>query len=50
MPWRIDKVQLVNLTIGSGVIQSDRLRFDGNTTFTLDVHRIEHLLFKLTLG
>ena len=43
MPWGIDKVELVSLTILRGVMQGDRLSFDRNATFTLDIHRIEDL-------
>ncbi|GAA4648372.1 hypothetical protein GCM10023116_06390 [Kistimonas scapharcae] len=44
MARRVDKVELVDLTILSGVIQRYTLSLDGDTTFALKLHRVEHLL------
>ena len=48
MPWGIDKVELVDLSIGSGIVQRYRLRLNSNTPLTLDIHGVEHLLLQLT--
>ena len=41
--WRINKVQLVSFPIQRGVRQGNTLRFNGNATLSLDIHRIENL-------
>ncbi len=43
MARRINKVQLIALTVLSVVVQSDALRLDGDSPFTLYIKRIEYL-------
>ena len=50
MSWGIDKVKLIGLAVTSLIMQSYCLSFNGNTTFALDIHIIEHLRFHLTIG
>ena len=45
----IDQIQLIRLTIVRFVIQRDGIAFDCDAAFTLDIHRIEHLLMQLAL-
>ena len=47
MSGSIDKVQLVDRPVTSFVVKSDTLGLDGYSTFTLDIHGIEHLLIHL---
>lgn len=49
MSWRIDKVELVDLAILRLVIQGYTLRLDGDTTLTLELHGIKHLLLHFTI-
>ena len=46
----VDQVELVRLTVFRRVVQRDRVAFDRDASFSLDVHRIEHLVVKLTLS
>ena len=51
MARRVDQVELISFTIAGGIGQRRRLRFDGDATFLLQFHRIEHLIgFHLTFG
>ena len=44
MPGRVYKIELIVLTRAGAVVQSHTLRFYGDSTFTFQVHGIEHLL------
>ena len=50
MPWRVDEVEVVDLPVFGGVRQRGGLRLDGDAALTLDVHRVEHLCFHLSIG
>ena len=43
MARRIDEVQLIGLAVGSFIIKSYGLRFNGNAAFALNIHIIENL-------
>ena len=47
MPWGIDQVEVVDLTIFGLVMQRGGLSFDGYPTLFLDVHRVENLSLHL---
>ena len=44
MSGRIDEIQSVDFTIVSLVVQTDSLCLNSDTTFTFQVHTIQHLL------
>ena len=44
----VNEVQVVNLAIQRFVFQRCRLRLDGDASFFLDVHRVQHLGLHLT--
>ena len=46
----IDEVQLIGLPIEGGIGQRDRLRLDGDATFTLNRIGVQHLRFHLAFG
>jgi translation elongation factor EF-4 len=46
----INKVELVGFTIASFVKQSYAVRFNGDATFALKIHRIQHLRFHFTVA
>ena len=50
MPWGINQIELIGLTILGVIVKRDTLRFDGNTPLPLDIHRIENLSRHLSLG
>ena len=43
----IHQVELIGLPVLGLIGQPYRLCFDGNATFALDIHRIEHLFLEL---
>ena len=43
MSGGINDIELVNLTVGCGVTQGDALRFNGDSTLSFDIHRVEYL-------
>ena len=43
VPWGINKVKLVFVTVWVVIIQRDRLGFNGNTALALNVHRVKVL-------
>ncbi len=47
---RVDEIQLVCLSIIRLVMQRDAVGLDGNTTLTLEIHRIQHLSGHFSLG
>ncbi len=47
MARRIDEVEDVGLPVSGRVVEAHRVRLDGNTAFTLEIHRIQHLRFHL---
>ena len=49
MPRRINKVQLVLMTIIRVIVKRDALGFDGNTALTLNIHGVQHLGGHVTL-
>ena len=50
MSRRIDKVQLIMLTIFTLIVKGDTLCFDGDATFALDVHGVEQLFLHVAFG
>ena len=49
MAGRIDQVQQILLAVFGFVGQRYGIAFDCDATFAFDIHRIEHLILKLTL-
>jgi hypothetical protein len=47
MPWRIDQIDLVILSVASAILQRDALRLDRDAALALEIHRVEHLVFHL---
>ena len=45
----INEVQQIVLTVRGAVVERNRIALDGNAPFTLDIHRVEHLVAELTL-
>ena len=50
MTGRIDKIQLILLTVSRLVIQGDALRFNRDAPLLLQIHGVEHLFGHLTLS
>ena len=50
MPRRVDEIQVVDVPILGVVIERDALSLDRDASFTLDVHRVEHLRGHLALA
>ena len=49
MPWRVDKIECVGFSIAGSIRQCYRLAFNGNATFPLDIHIIQHLILHFAL-
>ena len=49
MAGRIDKIELVGLAIFGRVFELNSLGLDGDSTFTLKFHGIQHLLLHFTI-
>jgi len=49
MPRCVDQIQVVNLSILGFVAQCSGLCLDGYPTLFLDVHRVQHLRFHLSV-
>ena len=49
MSRRIHQIKNVILTVTGPIVEAYRLSFDGDATFALDIHIVEHLFFHLTL-
>ena len=49
MARRIDQVELVLLTIFRRVVHRDGMRLDGDASFALQIHRVEHLFVHVTI-
>ena len=49
MPRRIDKVQLIPLTVARSIRQRYALRLNSNTAFAFNIHGIEHLRIHFAL-
>ena len=49
MPGRVDQVELVDLAIGGGVFEGDRIALDRDTPLTLDIHTVEDLIAELSI-
>ncbi len=49
MPWGIYKVKLIGFAVFARKIQSYTLSFNGDATFALNVHGIQHLLLHFTI-
>ena len=49
MPRRIDKVQLIPLTITRSIGQGHALRLNRNAAFAFNIHGIEHLRIHFAL-
>ena len=47
MAGRVDKIQLIILTIRRLIVERDRIALDRNAPFPLNIHRVEHLVMKL---
>ena len=46
MPGRVDQVELVDLAIGGGVFEGDRIALDRDTALPLEIHAVEDLVTK----
>ena len=49
MPGRVDQVELVDLAIGGGVFEGDRIALDRDAPLTLDIHTVEDLVAELPI-
>ena len=49
MPGRVDQVELVDLAIGGGVFEGDRIALDRDAPLTLDIHTVEDLVTELSI-
>jgi hypothetical protein len=49
VPWCVDKVQDVFLSVFCFIFKADGLRLYGDATLTLNVHAVEQLVTHLTL-
>ena len=43
MPWRVDQIEVVNLSVECFVFERSGLRLDGYPTLFFDIHRIKNL-------
>ena len=50
MPRRVDQIQVVDPAIARGVAERCRLSLDGDAALALEVHRVEHLRFHLSIA
>ena len=50
MAGRVDQVELVHLAVLGRVVEPDGLRLDGDAALALDIHLVEELVVRLTLG
>src|SRR6056297_271066 len=50
MAWRVDEVELIDLSVRRRVVQRHALRLDRDAALTLDIHGIEYLLGHLPIG
>jgi len=50
VPWGVYQIENVGMPIPRIVVETNRLRLDGDTALALDVHGIEHLFAHLPLG
>src|SRR4051812_35655365 len=50
MAWRVDQVQVVDLSVARLVIQRRSLRLDRDAALALQVHGIQYLGFHFTVG
>jgi len=46
--WSVDKVENIVLSVVSVIIKAHRTSFDSDTSFTLDIHIIEKLIFHIS--
>ena len=46
----IDKIEVIDRTIGSRVVERDRLCLDGDTSLLLQIHRIKDLCRHFAVG
>ena len=47
MSGGVYQIELIGLAIFSLIVETNRLGFDGNASFALNIHRIENLLLHL---
>ena len=50
MPWGVDEIECVSLTILGFIVEADGLSFNRDPALALDIHGIKHLLFHLTFS
>ena len=50
MSGRVDEVEVIRAAVSSDVAQSSRLCLDGDSSLTLDVHRVEDLRLHFAVG
>ena len=50
MAGRVDEVEVVDLAILGLVLQGCGLRLDGDAALFLDIHRVQHLGFHVTVS
>src|SRR4051812_32625370 len=49
MPWRVDQIELVHLTVPRLMAHADGVELDRDAALALQVQRVEDLLLHLTL-
>ena len=50
MSWSVEQIEFVGFAITGFVKHRDGVGFDGNSLFSLQVHRIQKLVLSLTLA
>lgn len=50
MAWGIDQVEKIFLSVLGAIGQTYCLAFDGDATFSLDLHVVKELVLKLAIG
>ncbi len=48
--WRVDQVEQILLAVLRCVVERDRVAFDCDAAFALNVHRVKHLIMEITIG
>ena len=46
----VHQIQHIGFAILCGIVQTNRLRLDGNTSLTLDIHIVQDLFFHLAVS
>ena len=50
MTWRIDNIELVSIAIIRQILQGYTLGLDGDSSFSLNIHRVKDLVCHFTIG